>query len=645
MNSFARRLSSEGWPLRFILVVCVLVITFPGDYLATNAGLDRSWVHAVNYLSQTNMIIGRDYVHTFGPLGYLIHPLNIGSNLVDATIFRLVIHGIFAACLLFLAYAAKSTLPVLAFAVGYAISTVAVINLEFSYRLLVVQSLLFSVSLADRRLWWVAAPICAALAASILFMKFGIGIAAAGILAIATGIWMTTKRVERWKIVLVVCGSYLSVIVLLAAVYLESAHSFSLWIERSLNMSDGFVIAQSLVKSRIFLALGVLAFAVYVWMVYSLQKQKSNLRYIAPVFALAIFLAFKHGFVRQDGHARNFFPFLLAAISVVALNMETRKDGKTVTIAYVLVLALSLPVGVFYASGLLPVYQMLSGQTGYSNIASTIGLTETRNRLDRESARNLEAKRLPSTWINEIVSGRGTLDVIPWELSYIFANNLQWRPNVTLQLFNSYTALLDRWNAEHFVGSNAPDFLIVEFKAIDDRHLLLDTPAVTRSLLRNYTVFEGEQVRALAFLKRRPRPLEGELTTIGKSSIRLDEWVDVPRTDGLLFADIEFSLSSFGMVSKFIFRIPPVFVEVVHESGRKASYRITPDVARNGLLINYLPENQDELVALLNGCTKDSVVRFRINGPGTFYYAQNADLRWEQGLGTFRSLRREHCAS
>jgi hypothetical protein len=59
--------SSPVW--KYVVVVCLLVIAFPGNYQALKPGLDASWVYALNYLTQTDFVFGRDFVHTYGPLG------------------------------------------------------------------------------------------------------------------------------------------------------------------------------------------------------------------------------------------------------------------------------------------------------------------------------------------------------------------------------------------------------------------------------------------------------------------------------------------------------------------------------------------------------------------------------------------------
>ncbi len=145
----------------------------------------------------------------------------------------------------------------------------------------------------------------------------------------------------------------------------------------------------------------------------------------------------------------------------------------------------------------------------------------------------------------------GTVDAIPSELSYVFANNLDWSPNTVIQVYNSDTRFIDRWNGQHYLDITSPDFLIVEFFAIDGRftidgrNLLLDSPAVTKSILRNYTIDREDLKKNLILLRKRPQELAEELTIIG-NEIHLDRWISVPPSDRLLFAGLDIHLSPLG---------------------------------------------------------------------------------------------------
>jgi hypothetical protein len=599
-------------------------------------GLDPSWAYALNVLPHTQFIFGRDVVHTYGPLGFLLEPLNVESNLVVATAFTLFIHAIFAVCVLYLALRASSVLPIVLFSCGYTIAMVAVISLDYSYRLIVLESMLILLAFKNSQLWWFVTPAAGALAASLLFMKFGIGLLALSIYVAATLCWLFTKQYYLPKIAIAVIGSYLVVFALIAALYLKSIPNTLAWIEHSYDMSDGLQSAHSSGGSRMFLLFAAGSAIAYGLITLCFFRWKSELRYALAMFFPAIFLAFKHGFVRADGHERHFFSFLLALVSIFILFVTSRRELLALVIGFCLIMAASLPVGIHY----IETYQLpsplptLLGEKGLSNIIATANFRHTQDTLDLQSAANFRTNQLPKAWIDDIRKHRWTVDVIPWDLTYVFVNHLIWAPEPTLQSFMVFTPALDLWSAQHFDSNKGPDVLLIEFSAIDQRNLLLDAPAVTQSILSNYELYQGDPSDNWFLLKRRPKPAAGDLVTLTQQEVHRDEWLEVPDSNHAVFAHLDFSLSFFGRAVKTLYRIPAVYADLVYQSGRQLSYRITPDVARDGLLLNYLPTTPTEFSDILHNRPIDKVVKLKLSGPGMKYFHPTVYLRWEQVNGS-----------
>jgi len=595
-------------------------------------GLDDSWAYALNVLPHTDFLFGRDVVYTYGPLGFLLEPLNVGSNLIAATAFRLSIHAILAACLLYFALRASSVLPMMLFVIGYLMALCAVIKLEFSYHLLVLQSLLVLLAFRSARFWGLATAAAGVLAASLLFMKFGIGLLALSIYVGAAVCCLLAKQQPAVKVALTVVGSYLVAFAVLAAIYLQSIPNLVAWITHTIDISDGFSTALSSDGSPTFLLFAILSAMVYALITLCFFRWKSDLRGALVAFVPAIFLAFKHGFVRADGHERNFFPFILGLISILFLLVASRRELLAAVIGFCLVLALSLPVGTYYREQWeLPSFvDTLLGNGGLPNVIDTMDFRRAQRTLDLQSAANFRTNQLPEAWIHDIREHNWSVDVMPWELTYVFVNHLNWAPEPVLQTYCAYTPALDQWSAEHFDANKAPDVLIVEFSAIDQRNLLLDTPAVTRSILWNYEPYKQSLRDNLFLLKKRPQPLAKDLVALTQQEIRKGEWSKVPDSDHALFAHLELSLSAFGRFMKTLYCIPAVYVDVVYQSGRRQYYRFTPEVGKDGLLLNYLPSTRTEFSDLLHNRPIDKVAKLRLSGPGMKYYGPTVCVRWEQ---------------
>ena len=74
---------------RVVLLAYLALALFPGHYVPLGPGTDRSWMYALNRLVGSEFVHGRDVVFTYGPLGYLLWPSVMGSNLLYATVLRI----------------------------------------------------------------------------------------------------------------------------------------------------------------------------------------------------------------------------------------------------------------------------------------------------------------------------------------------------------------------------------------------------------------------------------------------------------------------------------------------------------------------------------------------------------------------------
>jgi hypothetical protein len=617
------------WILRGLGLVLILVATFPGTYTPLETGLDASYRYALNALAETGSVHGRDVVFTYGPLGYLLVPVDVGSNLLHAVAAWLLVHALLAVVLLHRIRSTGRFWPALAF--GIPLLLALGLGMPFEYQLLLVVGMLVILSLEEGRGAAPAAASAGMLAAAGLLAKFSLGISALAIVLAGEMARAVQERPwRRWVAASAIAG-YGATLFVLSLILFGSPSFFFRWISGSIELASGFSAAMSLPTRLGGLLMGQAAVLVFAVVVLLVRKAEGRLGHAGLVFLVPVLFSFKHGFVRQDLHIGNFFPFLIAAMGILLMQSRARREI-AITSAGIAMVGM-LAFGTYAQMGAVELPRIgwtLSGGRGLGNLSSLVTLPATRTALAAAGDVNLEKDRLPERWTAIMRASGVRADVYPWEIAYIAANDLDWAPNPLLQTYTAYTRNLDRMSAAHFSEETRPDFLLFEYKGIDMRHPLLDAPATWRSILRHYALLEGELAPPRLLLgaveSRFPPPGEIRLRAKGVSG----EWVGVPESGRLLFAEIRMSLRLKGWLDKVLFRIPPVAMDVEYESGKTGSFRILPDTAVNGLLLNYLPSNVDETAGLLLGRAHDRVRRFRIGASGAFSYEPTFDVAWKE---------------
>lgn len=82
------------WKIYNTIIIAVVILTsFPRVFQAITAGLDSSWMYALNKFFAEGYVYGNDIVFTYGPLGWLFSISNIGNNMLLGMCFWSIILG------------------------------------------------------------------------------------------------------------------------------------------------------------------------------------------------------------------------------------------------------------------------------------------------------------------------------------------------------------------------------------------------------------------------------------------------------------------------------------------------------------------------------------------------------------------------
>jgi len=330
------------------------------------------------------------------------------------------------------------------------------------------------------------------------------------------------------------------------------------------------------------------------------RRDWSLFRLLLLMSPLLLF-AFKNSFVRvSELHALAFWALAGVLQGLVLVRAIATTDTSTKRSAPVVIAAVTVLVSVVLVGGLGP----LIG--GFPRIRPTLAfpanLAGERHALSlfvhpdlrvAEEAQVNSALRaaypLPPEVVDEL--RQGTVDVVPVDLQLAFAYGLQWDPQPVLISYGAYRPYLDHLDAQHYLGPQAPRFVIFASKSIDGRYPLFDEPEVYRVLFERYQV--RQQTSNLLILERRPdTPLPPE-SQRGSVTGRLGQWIPVPQHGDLrLYGRVQVDYTLLGQAMSLLHQPPALHILIKYGGGKiSPAHRFVPAVGPDGLdLSSYAPD-------------------------------------------------------
>ena len=584
----------------------------------------------MNQAADAGHVFGRDIVFTYGPLAFLMVPLDIASNLIVANVFRLVIQVIFIVAIAGLFVEERRLPALLTFAALLMGGRQLGLSIE-GYLLLIVGLLTLIGVFFDRR---TPVAIAASLAAILIMVKMSLGVASLAILVVGAVVArFLFDRSSRLAVGLIpfpiVCCS-------LAVLLFDSPSSFFQWLRLSMQVVSGYSVANSITTAAsgppVQVTVGFIT--VLAWIgVLRLVRRDQRLLACHLVFAPVVLIQFRLAFVRQDNHQLLFVPFMIALVAITVLfARQPRQLAAYIGACAALLVAGSLTNLVDPISRGLLTKSFLIGGSGPRALSQLLHITDTRAALAAESAINLEPLRLNDEVREALEGSQNGVGTLPWEIQYCPANGLEWNPTPTLQFYSAYTRELDLWSAEHYAGDNAPQFIINAFSAVGMRRQLFDVPATWRTIFLNYEVRSaGTKPEPTLLLERRQKPLQTTFDEISRASIVPGgAAIPVPDSDHLIFADLDLRLNVFGQLRKSLFRVPAVVLVMTHQSRHVSICRLIPGNTRNAILVNRFPRDFRGYRLLWQKITDDPVVRVAIAGDGAYSFRSRTPVIWRE---------------
>jgi hypothetical protein len=417
---------------------------------------------------------------------------------------------------------------------------------------------------------------------------------------------------------------------------ISSSQSPSLidYLKNSLEISSGYSSAMSLVGRKIQVALAISDFLLIIFLVFFVTKEGALNLSLSLFFTL--FLSFKHGFVRQDTHVISFAIVapLIASLLMLRISRFGYRKISYYLFLYILITCLAI------SQVMLTIKDqavMLNPDRVANNLAYLIDLKKLQLKIEKETINNLARIQLPDK-VKNLVNGK-SIDIIPWEVSLVPANNLNWKPRPIFQSYSAYTTDLDNMNFDS-LSREERDYLFYQFLSIDGRHPFFDEPKTFNYIFCNYEpsaeipgFIKMPNLSNVVLLEKRKVP-RCSLTSLSETSSI--PW-DTPHSieagnESMLLANIKFQYSLIGKIYKSLFRAPPVMMKIDYVDGSQRAYRIIPENSENGVIVSHLPKDDNEAMSFFQGKVPSRVKSFSFQTSNSLLYSPNIEMSFSSEL-------------
>ena len=602
-----------------LITLLILASTFPNYEPDFGIGLDTSYMWALGDLFQNHFSFFKNMIYPIGPLGILKYTIVVGHEFMYSMLFSLIVKFIFV--YLGILYGKLMNKSVLFSAMLF-----FVLSLLLYFDAVVIgacwMAVLFFVENGKSKNMVLAALIstCA------LLIKSSIGISCSSLLFV--GLMVRYHAVKDKKELLKQCAIAIFIPFVIYAIVFRQLFGFPIQLFQTFKIASGYSTALNLAVENNFLWIALVWGTIFFIPFYLKEKR---VYWIIFLSVFPFFAFWKHAVGRQDINHYYQLEFIIFLYWGLVL-LVSQKQKTMVFVLFV----------VCFSSLLLNAQKI----PDYANRKVDInGITHFNDQLlhynnanglaKYYSAQNIKGNVLPIEIREKI--GEKTIDFYPWELSYVPANSLNWKPRTTLQS-GSYSSWLDGESAKNFTHENGPEFILWHLQSdkyggnvgdYDNRYILNNEPKTIYEILWNYKI--DTITDKLVLLKKRQHFIETK--TKAPKNEKWNTWINIsyPEKEIILRAKINVKGSLLHKLKCFLYHDGMYFIDYKLRDGKVLTYRFNPSNAQDGLWI--APFIQNIKYNSIN--TELEAIRLRNTNPSLL--KSEFELSWEEIFSGFSS--------
>jgi hypothetical protein len=624
-------------PCQWLLLGVAVYLSWPA-FLAERPeiGLDPSWHLTLQLAAIQGKVFGREFIFTYGPLGYLLIHAAVNKTL-------LLLCDIFIIASLLSIYRALLALRPTSLNVFLLIGLAVVTKICWWAN---PSAILFTIlcywlwRVYDRGDWMSTAA--GGMAALVLFFgKVNYGLIV-GLLVPAYGICLLTLHKNRKVHGLLLLFGF-PVLVQLGGLALHV--DMPKYLRSGIELIAGYNEAMYAYSRNPYWQLGPAALlllfmgGLLVWGGRRFPWREQVI--LLPLIGLATLLLFKNAFTRSDElHNPSFYMAFPLLLTVWYIGWRGAMPVRFLLLAS-LCTSLALLTTPTAVGGFT---QSVSGTPlDYGHQLTTLPWHEDASHLQTNLRSRFPEATLPTKIRSTI--GQSSVDVMPWESSLAVLNGLNYQPRPISQSYSAYTPWLDNLNVRFLTSTNAPDFILyacAQAMAIDGRPAAWDESLTKMALMENYALDSEFQLpmcvwanQSLApanvfLLKRIPRLRHWVPIATNTVSLALGESLPIPNTTNLVFLTLKVNRTILGKLASAALSPEMLIACFEYQDGSPGYYQAVLPILQTGVLINRRVESTAEIRNWLNTATTRNMsatsISFKTHGAWAFQTPLNGFL-------------------
>jgi len=552
--------------------------------------LDPSWIITLNYASLKHLVWGKDFVFTFGPLGYLSTKFLWGSNKTSVLLFDFFVSINFF--LLFYNTIQSSSKKAFAIVLILLVSLTLPGYFGSSIALILFTFLIYWILQSNNTFKYYNYGLQILIVVFLFYIKINTGLIALLFFTIALLYNSIVKVIKPIPFLLILVIPFISIYTL-SIIFNVSIYSYIL---NSLELIKGYNDVQYLdiPENKHFyffvLPLLLLLLSIFVLELKKAKHLKEKAKTIMTFFYLGSlwFIVYKQAFVRADVYhiVEYFIASNLILVVINALFFEGYKKG--ILISTIVIFIINITIIKQNTNQVDTITEKFSKKNYFNSFIEFTPIASLKIFPN--------ANELPLKIKNSV--GTNSIDVYPWNSMMLFENKMNFTPRPVFQSYATYTKTLQNLNFEFYNSDKAPEFVIYDVCAIDDRYAFFDDAKINLVLSQNYIVKDtfNYKNRNLLLLKKDHQKHKIRLTKDKEYAIFIGDLLQ-PKPN--VFYEIGVYENFYGKAYSFFFHAPPLKLEIKTKYQSKF-YKTSKELLNAGLFSENYISNTTEFTEMMN---------------------------------------------